>query len=183
MVVVVEDEHVVLVVAPVAGGLPQLLADQAGRADLGEASLPTDLARPVLECPPQRHAARVEERRRRRLGVEGEQVELAAQLAMVALLRLLDAPQVPIELFLRLPRRAVDALEHGSGLVATPVRARGVEQLEGTQVLRRAEMATAAQVLEASVPVERNRRTLRLGQVPDDLDLEWLALALQALDC
>src|SRR5688500_7257281 len=141
MVVVVEHEHVVLVVAPMAGGLPQLLADQAGRADLGKASLPTDLARPVLERPPQGHATRVQEGRRGRLRVEGEQVELAAQLAMVALLRLLDAPEVPIQLFLRFPRRAIDALEHRPRLVAAPVGARGVEELESAEILRRREMA------------------------------------------
>src|SRR5688500_19164948 len=43
-------------------------------------------------------------------------------------------------------------------------------------------MAAAAQILEASVPVERDGGTLRLGQVSDALDLEGLALALQALE-
>jgi hypothetical protein len=181
MVVIVEDEHVVLVVAPMAGGLPQLLADQARGANLGEASLAPYLARPVLERAPQCHAPRVEERRRRRLGMEGEQVELAAQLAVVPLPGLLDAPQMPIQLLLRLPGRAVDALQHRPRLVAPPVGARGVEQLEGAEILRRREVASPAQVLEASVPVERDRRPLRFGQVLDDLDLEGLALALEAL--
>ena len=100
VVVVVEHEHVVLVVAPVAARLPQLLAHEARRADLVEAGLAAHLARPVLERAPEGHAARVQEGRGRRLGVEREQVQLATELAVVALLRLLQAPQVLVQLLL-----------------------------------------------------------------------------------
>ena len=179
VVVVVQDEHVVLVVVPVARRLPQLLAHEARRAHLAEAGLAPDLARPVLQRPPQVHAARMEEGRGRRLGVEREEVELAAELAMVSLLRLLDAPEVLVELLLRVPGGAVDALEHRPRLVAAPVRAGGVEQLEGAEVLRRAEVAAAAEVLELAVAVEAHRRALRLGKVLDDLDLERLVALLR----
>jgi hypothetical protein len=68
--------------------------------------------------------------------MEREEVELATQLAMVALLRLLDAPQVLVELLLRIPGSAVDALQHRPRLVAAPVGAGRVEQLEGAELLR-----------------------------------------------
>ena len=182
MVVVVEHEHVVLVVVPVARGLPQLLAHEAGGAHLVEAGLAADLARPVLERPPEGHAARVKERRGRRLGVEGEEVELAADLAVIPLLRLLHAPQVLVELLLRLPGGAVDALEHRARLVAAPVRAGGVEELERAELLRGAEMPAAAEVLEVAVAVEADGRALRLRQVLDDLDLERLIALAHEVD-
>ncbi len=118
----------------------------------------------------------MEERRGRRLGMEREEVELAAELAMVALLRLLDPPQVLIELFLRVPGGAVDALEHRPRLVAAPVGAGGVQQLECAELLRGAEVAAAAEVLEGAVAVEADGRALGLVEVVDDLDLERLAL-------
>ena len=180
VVVVVEDEHVVLVVAPVAGRLPQLLAHQARRADLVEAAAAPHLARPLLERSPDGHAARMEERGGRRLGVEGEQVELAAELAVVALLGLLEAPQVLVQLVGRVPGRAVDALEHRARLVATPVGAGGVQQLEGAQLPGRAEVPAAAQVLERPVAVEADGRAVGLGQVVDDLDLEGLSLRVSS---
>ena len=180
VVVVVQDEHVVLVVVPVARGLPQLLADEARGAHLAEAGLTADLARPVLERPPEGHAARMEEWGRRRLGMEGEEVELAAELAVIPLLGLLHAPQVLVQLLLRVPRGAVDALQHRAGLVAAPVGAGGIEELEGAELLRRPEVAAAAQVLELAVAVEADGRALGLGQVLDDLDLERLVpLALE----
>ena len=106
--------------------------------------------------------------------MEGEEVELAAELAVIPLLGLLHAPQVLVQLLLRVPRGAVDALEHRAGLVAAPVGAGGVEELEGAELLRRPEVAAAAEVLELAVAVEADGRALRLRQVLDDLDLERL---------
>ena len=182
MVVVVEDEHVVLVVAPVPARLPQLLADQARGANLVEARLAADLSGPLLEGAPQRHAARMQEGRRRRLGVEGEEIELAAELAVIALLRLLQAPQVLVELVGGVPRGAVDALEHRPRLVAAPVGTRGVEQLEGAEPGGGLEVAAATEVLERAMAVEADRRSLGLGEVLDDLDLERLAALAHQVD-
>ena len=65
---------------------------------------------------------------------EAEQVELGAELAVVALGRLLEAVQVLFELGLRGPRRAVDALQLRVLLVAPPVRAGHAHQLEVAEV-------------------------------------------------
>ncbi len=114
--------------------------------------------------------------------MEREQVELATDLAVVALLRLLQPPQVLVELVLCVPRGAVDALEHRPRLVAAPVRAGGVQQLERAEPLRGLEVATAAEVLERAVAVEAHRLALGGGQVVHDLDLERLALGLELGD-
>ncbi len=65
---------------------------------------------------------------------EAEQVQLGAELAVVAALRLLDQLEVRVERLLRLPRGAVDALQAGVVLVAAPVRGRAAGQLERRNV-------------------------------------------------
>src|SRR5690606_9287643 len=55
--------------------------------------------------------------------IHGEEVQLLAQPAVVTLGGLFQLLQVVVQLFLRVPGRAVDALEHWAVLVAAPVRA------------------------------------------------------------
>ena len=141
-----------------AGRLPQLLADDGRRAHLLEAAVTAHLAGPALEGPPEDHPARVPERCRRRLGVEAEQVEVSAELAVIALLRLGPPPQVLIELFLGRPDRAVDPLEHRPLLVAAPVGAGHAEQLERADLARARDMRALAQVDEGAVLVGRHGR-------------------------
>src|SRR6185369_11784229 len=106
--------------------------------------------------------------------------ELDAQLAVVALLRLLAAPEVLVELLLRRPDRAVDPLERRPLLVAPPVRAGNREELQRADLARALDVRPAAQVDERAVLVDRRRRHrravgLRLrGKVVEDLDLERL---------
>src|SRR6187401_3562419 len=104
----------------------------------------------------------MEERCGGRLRMEREEVELAAELAVIPLLGLFHAPQVLVERLLGVPRGAVDALEHRARLVAAPVGAGGVEELERAELLRRAEMTPTAEVLELAVAVEADGRALRL---------------------
>src|SRR5262245_65132963 len=83
------------------------------------------LPRVVLHDPPDRPTLRMEDREAGAdLVGEREQVEFGAELAVVALLGLLETMQVVVERRLRLPRGAVDPLEHRALLVAPPVRAR-----------------------------------------------------------
>ena len=65
---------------------------------------------------------------------------------MVALAGLLELVQVCLEGLLRLPRGAVDALEHRLVLAAAPVGARGAQQLEGRDALGGRDVGTSAQV-------------------------------------
>ena len=86
---------------------------------------------------------------------EREEVELEAELAVVALLGLLEAVQVVVERRLRLPRGAVDALEHRRLLVAAPVRARDLRELERAEPLRARHVRAAAEVDELGLPSGR----------------------------
>src|SRR4029450_9631368 len=62
---------------------------------------------------------------------ERQQVQLAPEAAVVALLDLLEQVEVPLEGLPRLPCGAVDPLELGVLLAAAPVGARRPQQLEG----------------------------------------------------
>src|SRR4030095_83390 len=65
-----------------------------------------------------------------RLAVHAEEVEVGAQAAVVALLDLLQPPEVLLELGRGPEGRAVDALHLRALLVAAPVGARDGQQLE-----------------------------------------------------
>ena len=104
---------------------------------------------------------------------EREEVELDAELAMVAPFGLLQPVQVLGERGLRLPRGAVDALQHRALLVAAPVRAGHLLQLERAELARRRHVRTAAQVGELDlrfpvgavhhVAVHRHSRAVAAG--------------------
>src|SRR5256884_4586243 len=113
------EEHVLAEVLPVARLLPELLFDEDRRRDLLVAARIERLADEPLQLAHQGPAVREPERRARRHLVEDKEVQLAPELAVVALLRLLQAPDVAIELLLREPRGPVDPLrseEHTSEL-------------------------------------------------------------------
>ena len=92
-----------------------------------------------------------------RLVLQVEQVERAAELAVVALLGLLDPVQVGVEIFLPGPGGAVDPLQHLVSRVAAPVRAGKLRQLEHLELAGRRHVRAAAQVGEAPLGVERDR--------------------------
>ncbi len=166
-----------------AGLLPQLLVDEDRGAPLLVAAAGLGLAHRALEEAPHPLALRVPERRARRNVVEAIQVELDAEPAMVALLRLLAAPQELVQLVLARPHRAVDPLEHRPLLVAAPVRARDRQELEGPDPARPLDVWALAEIAELAVLVERDGRyglagSLRPGhEVIEDLDLEGLPAA------
>ena len=176
-----EQEHVLAVVLPVARPLPERLADERRRVDLLVAAPRLQIAHGATQRLVQRPALRMPEGGPRRDVVEREEVELHAELAVVALLRLLAPPQEAIELLLRLPDRAVDPLERRARLVAAPVGAGHREQLERPDPAGRRDVRPLAQVDERAVLVDRGRRHRRAvplgpgGEVVEDLDLERLA--------
>src|SRR6478735_2287397 len=105
-------EHALAVVRQVPGGVEERLVGDVRRADVLEALVDVPLADVVLHLALDDAALGVEHRQAGPdLVGEGEQVELAAELAVVAALGLLDAVEVSVELLLRLPGGAVDALE------------------------------------------------------------------------
>ena len=172
-------EHVLAVPVPMAGGLPQRLVEDLRRVDLavvaGQAA--AHIGDQRLEDGP---ALRVPEHHARAFLLEVEQVELAAELAVVALLGFLDLLEISVELFLLGERRAVDARQHRIVAVAAPIGARDLHQLEGVADLAgRGHVRAAAEVEPVALEVDLDR--LVAGNGVDQLDLEGLALVAEHL--
>ena len=170
-------EHVFAIPAPVAGDLPQLLVEHLRCADLlvvgGEAAAHVG-DQGLVDGPP----LGVPEHRARPFLLEVEEVHLARQLAMVALLGFLELLDIGVELFPPGEGGAVDARQHRLGRVATPIGAGDLHQLERVadlagrgHVRATAEVGPFALAVELDFLISRNR--------VDQLDLKRLALLLE----
>ena len=100
---------------------------------------------------------------------EAEQVELHAELAVVAPLGLLEQLEVAVEGLLGLPGGAVDALQAGVALIAAPVGGRAAGQLERRDVPGGGDVRTAAQVSPDPLPRARVEVVVGGQLVPADL--------------
>ena len=143
----------------VARRLEEVRLGDVGRVDELVARLHVALPRVVLHQPADGAALGVEDGQARTdlLG-EAEEVELGAQLAVVAPLRLLQLVQVGGQRLLGLPGRPVDALQLLALLVAPPVGAGHPHELEVAQPAGRGHVRAAAQVDEGvGVPVGADR--------------------------
>src|ERR1017187_3704638 len=129
-----DEEHVVAVVARVSRGREQLLVEALGREDLLIAVLDVQLADPCDQEVVDRRALRQEERRRRRPGMEGEEVQVLPELPVVARFRGFEPREMLVQILLREKDGPVDALEHRVSFVALPVRARRVSELEDAEL-------------------------------------------------
>ena len=113
--------------------------------------------------------------------MEHEQLLIAADLPVVALLRLLDPVQVLLQLLLAEERGAVDALHRLVARVALPVGVRRVEQLERLQLARGRHVRTDAEVDERLLVLDRvaGDRVLTFCLLLDQLHLQRLAAAAE----
>jgi hypothetical protein len=165
--------HVLLVVVPVAGLLPQVAVEDLRGGDLlvagGDVDLPPVGHEGVLE----RDAVRQEEREPGPLFGHHEDAELLAELAVVPLLGLLHHGEVLVEVLLVLEGGAVDAGEHLVVLVALPVGAGLGCDLEGLEALGVGEVGSHAHVDVVALLVEGDAGVL--GKIADVLDLVLLA--------
>src|SRR5690606_35568260 len=89
-----------------------------------------------------------------RVGMEEEEVELAAEAAMVTLLRLLQPMQVVLEILLGEPGRSVAALQRLPTGIPSPVGRRRIQQLEVPDAPRFRYVRSTAEVEEGSVAVD-----------------------------
>ena len=175
------QEHVLAVLAPVAAPLPEHLVEHERRLDLLVAVAQAEAAHRVRQgVEEQRSAVRPEHRSRCR-GMEGEEIQLLAQLAVVALARLLLLFEPGVEVLLVEERRAVDPLELRIAVVSTPVGAGHVEQLDDADPARRRSVRPEAEVHPVAVRVERQRLRALAEDVLDDLLLERLAQLVEEL--
>ena len=107
-----------------------------------------------------------------------EQVHLAAEAAVVALLGFLDLLEVSVELFLLGEGGAVDAGEHRVVRIAAPIGAGHLHQLEGVADLAgRGHVRAAAEIEPVALLVDLDLLVGRNGV--DQLDLEILALVAE----
>ena len=117
-------EHPVGVEFQVPARLPELRAANMGRVDQIVAAVVMRLAPEILDDRPQPAALGVpEDQTRADVLADGEEIQLAAELPVVALLRLGETVHEVVQLCLREECRAVDALQLLVVLVTLPIRA------------------------------------------------------------
>ena len=157
LVLGLDEEHVVAVEVPVARLLPQLLVHERRRVDLLVAAPLLELAHGVAQRLVERPALGVPERATRATtSWKLNRSSWTPSRAVVALLGLLAPPQELVELLLRRPDRAVDALERrrASGRPASR-RPTTASSLNGPILPVDSTCGPAAQVDERAVLVER----------------------------
>ena len=161
-----------------AGGLPQRPVEHLRRVDLDIARrllAPAHIGDQRLEQSP---ALRMPEDRARPLLLEMEQVHLAAEAAMIALLGFLDLFEIGVEFVLLGESRRIDALKHRLVGIAAPIGAGDLHQLERIADLAgRGHMRAAAEIEPVALLVDFQILIRRNGV--DQFDLEGLAVLLE----
>ena len=109
---------------------PEFPVHDLGAADFLVAGTVLALAHVGNELLEHGPAIRMPEHSARRFFLEVEQVELAADAAVIALLGLFEPLQIVLELLVVGPGRTVDALQHRVLRVTAPIGARDLRQLE-----------------------------------------------------
>ncbi len=117
-------EHVVAIKIGVPGNLPQIAPHHVRRVDQRVAARQVLIAHPIFDDLADAPALGMPENQ---AGagefLDAEQVQLLAELAMIALLGFFQALQVGVLIFLAEERRAIDALQARIVLVALPIGA------------------------------------------------------------
>ena len=175
--------HIILIVIPVAGGLPQGAAHDLRGGDLHIVPLSVHLAPVVDEGVFQHHALGQVEREAGRLIAEREQTQLTPELAVVAALCLLNAGEVLVQLVLLREGDAVDALKRLAAAVPAPVGAVAGGELDGVALYSAGgvKVGTGAEVGELTLLIKTDDRVL--GQIVYKLDLIRLVLLLHEPEC
>ena len=174
------EVHIFLVMIPVTRLQPQLLRQDDRRHDLHIAEFLEELTLIVHQFISEDHALRVEEREARALFMEGEQIELLAELSVIALLRLCTDEEIVVKILLAEECRRIDTLQHLILGVAAPVSASDRHQLERLHLAGGLQMRARAEIREVTLFIERDRFLLR--QVFDQHDLVVLAFILEILE-
>ena len=178
-----DDEHVLAVLAPVAGLLPLTRVHNLRGLDLAVARTVDGAAHIGLQLAPDAVALGVPEHAAMGFLLEVEKIHLRTQLAVIALGGFFQPHEVRVQLLLVEPAGAIDAAEHGVGLIAAPVGTRNAGELER----RRIELAGGGEVGAAAHvepvrtrPVDRQLLVFRQFGCP--FSLERLALLQPARD-
>ena len=142
-------EHVLLEIFEVSGDLEKFFAHDVRRVDELITVTKNERLLVFLDFVPDYRALWVPENQARTNARVGRiKVELMREDTVIAPLRFLETVQVLLEVFLLPERRRVDALEHLPVLIAPPVCAGGVQQLEVLQIRRVGNVRSLAQIYE-----------------------------------
>src|SRR5713101_3047824 len=145
-------EHVLLEILEVPGDLKQPLVHDVRSKDQIISVAKNECLLVILDLVPDYRASRMPENQTWSDACVGRvKVKLLRQHAMITPLRLLEAMQMLLEIFLLPERRGVDALQHLPVLVATPVRTGGVQQLKVPEIRRVGDVRTVAKVDEWTI--------------------------------
>src|SRR5271156_510994 len=156
------DEHVLAEFLPMPGGSPQAAIEQLRTLDLEIARGVEPHPQVILDDAEQPPALWMPKDAADRFLADVEEVEFAAEPAVVAAFRFFELKEVLVELLLTCPGGAVDALQLDVSRVAAPIRARDVRQLEClAEVTGRGQMRADAEIEELALPVEADLLTLR----------------------
>ena len=167
-------EHVVVEVLPVAGAFPQGAVEHLRRLHLDITLRLHPSTDVVLQGAVEGPALGVPEDHAPALFLKMEEIHGRADLAMVALFGLFDALEIGRQIGVRRPRRAVDALQLGVRLIASPIGAGQLGQLEGlADVARGRQMRAATEVFPLTLTIDGDR--LIAGNIADDLRLVGFA--------
>ena len=109
--------------------------------------------------------------------VDVEQIEFAAELAVVPLLGLFQHGQVLLQIFFAGPGRAVNALQHFIAVVAAPISTGHFHQLEMFELAGAGHVRATAQVFKRAFAVQRH--VFIGGDAGDDVGFVVLAQTLE----
>ena len=172
--------HVLAVEIEVAGGLPQILAGDVRRVQQLVAVAVVLVLPVVLQQPAQERAPGLpEDEARTDLVLNGEQAQLFAELAVVALAGLFQTGEICLQFLLVGKGGAVDAGEHLPLFIAAPVGTGHPQQLEHLEPGRIGHVRTAAEVDERTMAIEAHPVDVH---VAEQLDLVTLTQSLEKAD-
>ena len=173
--------HIVFIVIPVAGGLPEAAVQDHRRGNLHIAGFLVNLSPVIKKRVFQHHSLGQEERKSRSGLMHHKESQLFSQLSVVALLSLLHHGDVGLQLLLLREGRRIETGQHLIVLVAAPVGSRQAHDFEGLSYLLRAlQMRSRAEIHELALLIEADLLALR--QILDKLHLIGLALFLHEGD-
>src|SRR5450631_4279582 len=150
-------KHIVAIETGVAAGLPEIEKHDVRGVDKVVAAAEQFIAEPVFDDFANQAAFGMpEDEAWAGFFLNAEEVELHADLAVVAALGFFKAMQIFVELSLSVESGGVDALQLGIAFLTFPVGAGDVHQFEGGDALGGGNMRAAAEIDEFSGGVEGN---------------------------
>jgi hypothetical protein len=173
--------HVLRVEAFMAADLPQVHTRYMRGVDQGIATFDALIAHPLFHDLADHGALGMpEDQTGARYFLDGKQIELLAQQAVVAPLRLFQAGKVLLQLFGGEECCSIDPLQLRILFVAQPIGAGKAYHLEGLYTASGGHMGAAAKVFELAVAIERYLFA-RFGEALDEVRLHEVIRLLKAL--